>query len=143
MDNIKPIGFQLLGIRTDQFAIVEHEFDTNRPMAFSINFNIGKDDANNILSVLFSSRFNDEGRTIMILECSCHFKINEDSWNEFKDGDSTSLTIPKEFITHLAVITVGTARGILHGKTEGTKFNGHILPTLNLLDIFTENVTVE
>ncbi len=143
MDNNNQIGFQLIGIRTEQFAIVEPKFDTNKPLEFTVNFDVGKDDNSKVVSLLFVSKFVDEGKAILILECSCHFKIEEKSWNKFQETETNVLVIPKGFITHLAVITVGTARGILHAKTEGTNFNGHILPTLNLLDVFTTDARIE
>jgi hypothetical protein len=30
------------------------------------------------------------------------------------------------------MLTIGTSRGILHAKTEGTEFNKFILPTINV-----------
>lgn len=143
MENNNPIGFQLIGIRTEQFAIVEQEFDTNKPLEIIIDFNVAKDDTRKVVSVLFLSKFLDQDKTIMILECSCHFKIIDESWNSFLESDSKTLKLPQAFITHLAVITVGTARGILHAKTEGTKFNGHILPTLNLTETFTSDARID
>jgi hypothetical protein len=142
MNNSNSIGFQLIAIHTEQFAIIEQEFDSNKPLEFAVNFNVAKNDNQKLVSVLFSTRFMDEDRPIMILECSCHFKLAEESWAQFVKQESTTLIIPKAFITHLAVITVGTARGILHSKTEGTKFNGYLLPTLNLVEIFTEDTRI-
>lgn len=143
MENNKPIGFQLVGIRTDQFAIVDDNFDVSKPLEIEVNFSVAKTDDQKVLSVMLRSKFFDTDRVIIILECSCHFRITEESWELFKEIDSNVLVIPKAFVTHLAVITVGTARGILHSKTEGTKFNGHILPTLNLTEIFTTDARVE
>lgn len=143
MENKQPIGFQLVGIRTEQFAIVEPDFDTNTTLEIKSNFEIGKDDNNKILSVLFLSKFIFQDKTIIMLECSCHFKILDDTWNKFKEPESNTLNIPKGFLTHLAVITVGTARGILHAKTEGTRFNGYFLPTLNVSEVFASDVRIE
>jgi hypothetical protein len=142
-DKNKSIGFQLVLIRTDQFAIVDEYFENHKPLHINVNFKIAKNDEQKIVSVMFISRFMDVDKLIMILDCSCHFKITDESWEQFKENDSNALIIPKSFLTHLAVITVGTARGILHSKTEGTKFNGQFLPTLNLLDIFTTDTKIE
>jgi hypothetical protein len=30
------------------------------------------------------------------------------------------------------MLTVGTARGVLHAKTENTKYNRYVLPTINV-----------
>lgn len=143
MDNNNKIGFQLIGIRTDQFAIVNQEFDINKQFDITVIFEIGKDNNQKIVSVLFKSKFIEKETTILILECSCNFKISDESWNTFQDPDSNVLILPSGFISHLAVITVGTARGILHAKTEGTKFNGLILPTLNISEVFKSDVRIE
>lgn len=138
-----PIGFQLIGIRTEQFGIVDQDFDTSKPLEILLNFNLAKEDQTKVVSVLFLSKFMDQNKIIMILECSCHFKITDESWDQFQESNSNSLILPQGFITHLALITVGTARGILHSKTEGTKFNGHVLPTLNLTSIFTSDMRID
>lgn len=143
MENNNPIGFQLVGIRTDQFAIVDELFDISKPLGIEVNFSVAKTDDQKVVSVMLRSRFLESERVVMILDCSCHFKIKDESWSQFLAPEGNVLVLPKAFITHLAVITVGTARGILHSKTEGTKFNGHILPTLNLTEIFTTDAKVE
>jgi hypothetical protein len=143
MENNNTIGFQLLAIRTEQFAIVEKDFDTNTPLEITVNFEIGKDDTQKILSVLLLSKFSYQDRAIIILDCSCHFKILDDSWDSFKEPETNALIMPKGFLTHLAVIAVGTARGILHSKTEGTRFNGYFLPTINISHVFASDVRIE
>ena len=35
-------------------------------------------------------------------------------------------------------MTIGTTRGILHAKTEGTCFNKYVLPTINVTEIIKE-----
>lgn len=143
MEKKPAIGFQLIGVRTEQFAIVDPDFDTNTQLAIAANFEIGKDDNNKIISLLFISKFKHQDKPIIILECSCHFKIEDASWAKFKEPDSDTFIVPKGFMTHLAIIAVGTARGILHAKTEGTRFNGYLLPTLNVSEIFTTDVRID
>lgn len=143
MDANQTIGFQLAGVQTHQFAIVEPDFNTTTPLDVEYGFEIRKDNDQKIIAILFQTRFKYQEKNIIVLECSCHFKIMDDSWNRFKEPDSNALTVPKGFLTHLAIITVGTARGILHTKTEGTNFNGYMLPTLNVSDIFPDAVKIE
>jgi len=73
----------------------------------------------------------------LIIEVSCEFDISSEFWKEFDNKDK--VRIPKGFMAHLAMITVGTTRGILHSKTENTKFNEFILPTLNITEMITED----
>lgn len=51
------------------------------------------------------------------------------------EAESKTLTVPKGFLCHLAMLTVGTSRGILHAKTEGTCFNKYVLPVINVTEI--------
>jgi len=54
-----------------------------------------------------------------------------------------AIRLEKELMSHLAVITVGTCRGILHSKTEGIKFNQFYLPTINVDDLISDEVTFD
>ena len=51
--------------------------------------------------------------------------------------------IPKNFITHLTVLTIGTARGILHAKLEKSGFEKFLLPTLNISDIIKDDLIIK
>jgi hypothetical protein len=51
--------------------------------------------------------------------------------------------VPKDFIRQLLVIAIGTARGVLHTKTENTPFNRFILPVLDATNLIKEDVELE
>ncbi len=142
-NNNITVGFGLASIRTEQFALIDSNYDADKSVEYAINFSSAKVDEEKTLSVLFSVRFEQEEQPFIILDVSCHFKIENDSWENFKIKDEKALLIPRGFITHLCVLTVGTARGVLHTKTEGSNFNGFILPTLNLTEIITEDARIE
>ena len=55
------------------------------------------------------------------------------------DSEHQKLTVQKGFLQHMAVLTVGTTRGILHAKTENTPFNRYHLPTINLKDMINQD----
>jgi hypothetical protein len=67
------------------------------------------------------------------------FLIEENSFNLLKDTQKKQVKIPKDFLTHLAILSVGTARGVLFSKTEGTIFSTFILPTINLQEMINED----
>lgn len=48
------------------------------------------------------------------------------------DKATGSIMVPKSLLTHFAVLTVGTTRGILHAKTENTRLNHFSLPPVNV-----------
>lgn len=143
MDNSTQIGFQLVGIRTIQFAIVDPNFDTRIPLKLAVDFNVNKDNELKIVSISVSVKFLFEDKIILIIDAASYFRLSDDSWNSFKLEDSNSIVLPSGFLTHLAVLAVGTTRGILHAKTEGTKFNEIVLPTLNISELFKSDLRIE
>ena len=42
--------------------------------------------------------------------------------------------VPVEFLRYMATIVTGTARGIIHAKTENTVLNATVLPPINLVE---------
>lgn len=122
------IRFRMYNIKTDQFAILS---ETMPPDGIVLNVGIRFKYADNgkrigcIAEFLFSA--GDE--KILILNLTCEFEINPDDWKGLVDGEVA--VIPKNILEYFAVHTIGTARGILHCKTEGTPFNGIVLPPLD------------
>jgi len=56
---------------------------------------------------------------------------------------SGKLIVPSDFITHLASLTTGTMRGVLHSRLEQTPYNKFMLPILDVSSAFTEDVLLE
>ena len=87
-------------------------------------------------------QFIHNNQPIVVLSIVCNFDVEEKSWNEniisFK-----KIILPRHFLEHLCVITVGTARGVLHSKTENTTFNKYIIPTLNVSNLVEKDVVFE
>lgn len=137
----KKIGFALNNITTEQFAVIESAFTEGSvvDLKAGLKFGISKD--KKIISVLFSTKFIQEKSPFLIIEVGCHFKIIDETWDDFLNKDKNELTAPKGFISHLAMLTIGTARGVLHSKTENTSFNNFLLPTINVTDLVKKDVT--
>jgi hypothetical protein len=57
--------------------------------------------------------------------------------------NTKTIILPKGFVRHLAVLTVGTVRGILHTKTEGTDSNKFVLPTINVADMISDDAVLK
>ncbi len=73
---------------------------------------------------------------LLNLELSCFFEIEEKAFEGLKDGDKR--VIPVEFLRYMATISVGTARGVIHSKTEGTSLSSVVLPPINLVEAIKE-----
>jgi len=79
----------------------------------------------------------------LVLEISCLFRIEDISWAKIHSEDNSNLlVVPKNLATHLLILTIGTARGVLHAKTENTEFNKFSLPTLDVSNLIQEDVVI-
>jgi hypothetical protein len=134
----KIINFNLLKIKTDQYAVFEENFDLNGIIDLNTKLSFGLNQDDKVFLVIPKYTFEIEGKPFMTIQISCFFKIEDRSWERFKK--KKEIIFPKEFVTHMAMITVGTSRGILHSKTENTKFNELILPTLNVVEMIPEDI---
>jgi hypothetical protein len=137
MEN-KNIRFSLIKISTDQFVIIPGSFKSGEAVNFKTGLKFGADKASKLISVKASFQFEQQTIPFLIVEASCFFKIEPKDWNEFvQEGE---IVVPKSIITHFSMLTVGTVRGILHSKTEGTNFNGFVIPTINITELVTNDV---
>lgn len=135
---MKEIGFNLTKINTMQFAIIEDAYKNNvEEYDMDISLGYGLDTENAAILSSVKIQFTQNKIPFLIIEASCEFDITEKSWKIF--SEKKQIIIPKEFMAHLAMITVGTTRGILHAKTKDTKFNSFILPTINVAKMLQED----
>lgn len=141
MEAKKNISFRLLNIVTEQFATFEVENipDTN-DLKSELQFSI--DPENRVVACKMKFQFLHENQTIVVLTAVCNFDVEENSWNN-NIVSTKKIILPKHFLEHLCVITVGTSRGILHAKTENTFFNRFIIPTLNVSNLVEKDVVFE
>ncbi len=127
---MESIGFALAAIKTEQFALFEgnHSPKKEANITTSLEFKINTDQK--LIGVFATFTFEQAKKVFIKIQVSCHFNIEPDTWTSFlKDSN---VIVPKNFISHLTILTIGTSRGILHAKTEGTEFNQFILPTINV-----------
>lgn len=77
-----------------------------------------------------------ENELLLIIEVQCEFIIHPDDWKLLNKNEET-VVIPKEILELFAVQTIGSTRGILFTKTEGTPYNmgNYILPPVNVHEI--------
>lgn len=139
MDNRKDVvQFSISRVSTEQFAVIEEAFQEGTNINLNTNIRFAIDRVNRIVAVFCQFKFEQKNIPFIKIEVSNHFTVAPDSWKSFLKDDITTV-IPKGFLTHLGMITVGTARGVLHTKTEGTRFNEFILPTVNVVDMIKED----
>ena len=96
------------------------------------------DQNNKQIAVFLGFEFLQGKKVFLKIQVSCHFKIEESSWNSLIQENK--LIVPKGFLAHLAMITTGTSRGVLFAKTEATPFSTFIIPTWNVGEMIKEDV---
>lgn len=135
----KSIGFSLMKVSTEQFAIIEEDFNDKGKIRLKTSLRYAADDRQKYVAVFTSFIFDSNTKPFLIVEASCHFQIKDSAWIEMFNSETNTLVVPKGFMCHLAMLTIGTSRGILHAKTEGTCFNKYLLPTINVTQIIKED----
>jgi hypothetical protein len=136
---MKNIGFQMNQIAVNQFAILAPEPPAG-DISVELSVQFKTDIVNKGIAVVFGIRFSHNDALLLLLEIQCEFKIKPEDWDGLiLDGE---VVIPVYFLRHIALHTVGTARGVLFCKTEGTPFNKFILPPVNLESMINQDVRI-
>ncbi len=133
------IGFELQGIKTEQFAIFEENYISKKETGLGTELQFKIDQKNMQIGVFLGLEYIQGKKVFLKIQVSCHFKIEEKSLENFIQKRESKLIVPKGFLAHLAMITTGTARGILFAKTESTLFSKFIVPTLNVAEMIAED----
>jgi hypothetical protein len=135
------VGFMLQRIVTNQFAIIEKSFKENHEIELHSEINYGFNEQYRVIGCTCHFELTINRIPFIIIKVTCEFQIEENNWNNFIDKEKNVINFPEGFLSHLAVITIGTTRGILHAKTENTRFNQYFLPTINLTDFVKNNIS--
>ena len=136
MDNI---GFKLSLITTEEFEIVESNFDNEGKVKLELAVRFAADSKQKLIAVFSKFSFSTNDASFLLIEGGCHFAIPDDSWKSMLNYQQNSLTIPKGFSQQMAQLTVGTTRGLLHAKTENTPFNHFHIPLINIANLIKED----
>lgn len=135
------LRFGIANIDTTEYAILEEKYTEGEEINLSTSFNFGYDQENHLLGVEVKFQYLQNESAFLLISAQCSFVIDGEAWDSFISENS--LILPLGFASHLAVITVGTTRGILHEKTKDTPFNNFIIPTINITELITEDVSID
>lgn len=136
------VRFKMSKISVGQFAILKETAplpDANVTMETNLYFKAATNVERLASDVKFS--FMEDKVPFLLIEVSCEFDIHPDDWKTMLDGDN--IIIPKETLENLAVHTIGTTRGVLYCKTEGTDFNKYMIPPINVSAIISGDMTIQ
>lgn len=136
------IRFSLQHIDTKQFAVFGEGPLNAVEIQENIEFAFGVNEEQCIVGCLFRYTLFDSDQPFITIEVVCDFQVEKESWDQMLELKKAELVLPKGFAQHIANITVGTARGILHNKTENTIFNKYPIALINLQKIFSKDVVI-
>jgi len=139
----QQVTFNLKSISTDEFATIKECYKEEENVQIETGYGYEIDPANYTVAVRFSILFKCKEAPFIILKLTCSFDVEKDSFDNLFDSELRKFIIPKGFLTHLTVLTIGTARGVLHAKLDKTGFEHCMLPTLNVSDLIKENLVYE
>lgn len=139
----KNIQFKIADIRTNEFAIVDEIPVEDDKVEIKSGIRVNMDVENSIITVQIKFTYIFNNYPFVILNCQCSFMLDDINLKSFANEDGCTYTFPRDLVTHLAVLTVGTARGILHCKTENTNYNKFILPPIDLTKIIKEDLKLK
>lgn len=138
-----PVTFAIKSIETVEFATMSDAYKNGEKVGIATGFDLGLSNDDHALKVQFNLSFICEDRPFIILKVACDFAIEPKDFDKFKDKQGKKVTIPKGILTHLAVLTVGTARGVLHAKLDNTDFDQFLLPSLNISQMIESDVVFD
>ena len=133
-------SFVLRGIQTEQFATIDGIFKGNETVNIQTNLDFGINEEHRLIGCIVKFQFEVQNQPFIVIGVKCNFEIEPTSWDGFINKELKTIEFPKEILCHLAVITIGTARGVLHAKTENTPYNRLFLPTINVNHLLKENI---
>lgn len=141
----KNIGFSIIQISTEKFADLPGAFNASEQSQIQHELTFGLDKEGMRVHVQESARFHniDNPNPFIIISVSCQFLINQEDWDKIKELESNRIILPKDFGIHLAMLVIGTLRGILHTKTENTIFNQFIFPPIDVTVLVPSDVVFE
>jgi len=139
------VPFRLNQIITEQFALIGDGWmnaTSEADVRTTIRFQTVPETKAIYCKGLFE--FFQKKSIFMLIEIGCMFEIEANAYQELMpDPTQAKVIVPQGLASHLAVITVGTARGALHAKTEHSSYNKFFIPPIDLTRIITGDILIE
>lgn len=145
------INFALISIKTEKLDIHPDTFMDGKPVSIQAGINFGVDKQKHLVKVLFNHKFVNQEKDqeqqnitdpFIELTVSCVFVLDPESWKLLEKEEEQVFILPHAIASHFAMLTAGTARGILHNETEHTDYNKFIIPANDVGTMIPENVQI-
>lgn len=135
------VRYSFLSILTEQFALFPQQFENVKEFDIRVHQNIGYNVDTTSIAVQIRFELVQDNNIVALIQSMCSFGIEPKSWANLFDNNS--IVLPRDFVIHIVSLTIGATRGIFHAKTEGTVFNGFILPPIDLSELVPSNVVLQ
>ena len=137
------LGFAFNGLRTLSFAQIETAYKKTGAVDLITQLGYGVDIDDHTIACTTKFLFEKKKeQPFLIIEVQALFIIEElDFTDKIKQRDGSFL-ITKDLAKHFAVLTIGSSRGVLHAKTEGTMFNQYLLPTIDVGTLIQQDIVM-
>lgn len=121
------INFRLVNITTESFSKVDTDKEQGE-LDLNFDFQFGVNNDRRMVKTISKFTYLLDKEQIMELVVSCEFEFEEKGWEFFKKEDK--IVLPTGLLETLAGFTMNTARGVLHEKTQGHKYNRMFIPMI-------------
>lgn len=132
------IPYRISGIKTTQFALFPEKFINGREITVQTSFTFGYSEGLDSIRCISNFEYIQDEDILMISEIQCTFDISPEGSAELKELRK----VPVDFLRYMATIATGTARGIIHAKSEGTILSAIILPPINLIEAIKDDLPI-
>lgn len=135
------IKFDIVHIEETQFSSFDNALDIDTAIEQQIGFGFGVDIEQNTIAVSIDFILRKENLPLLKESITCYFKIDKDDFNK-QLNQGSSIVLPCGIGKHLAMITIGTARGVLFANTKNTPFNQFSLGLVNVDQMFEKDIVI-
>lgn len=123
------IRIQMAKIAINQFAILSDD-STEKDLKINTEIKASFSEQIHRVGITLVLNFMSSDDKVMTLSVTCEFRIHDDDWKTMTE--TGKLIVKESDIEYFVAQTIGTARGVLYCKTEGTKYNWVVLPSVNV-----------
>jgi len=142
MADYNNLGFAFVGLKTTQFSTNDKTHRYTGDLDLQTNIGFALDGASRVLTVEVQFEFfKKKDAPFLKIGLQGHFEMDVKGWKQLSDQDGRAIVFPQKVITHFVLLTIGAARGALHAKTEGSIYNSYILPTVNVAEIISNDIS--
>lgn len=137
-----PIKFSLVHIEDNQFSTFDEALENDKPIEQQVGFGFGVDMEKHVIAVSLEFILKKENNPLLKQQITCYFEIETNDFKTQLEQGNKVIVLPCDFGKHLAMITVGTARGVLFANTRNTPFGQFLIGLLNIDNMFNEDIHI-